>query len=1002
MGSIVHKRLKTGGLLALLLLMTSIGWGQGFEDFTNSNAGSGYGDGSFVGNDGVTWTFLASRDANGDANGSGINLPALMLRRVADDSKVTSSEIPNGIGNFSVKLYKGFTGGGDRQVELFVNGVSQGTSVGFDDFDEHVFEVNDINISGNVVIEIKNTTSKQVIIDDVFWTAFGGGGNTDPLITNIVQVPSPDNVTSTDLVSVSADLIDSDGIASAELRWGTVSGSLDNTIAMTLDAGDSYTTVSAIPAQADGTTIYYEIEATDSNATPATTISPEQSYTVVDPLPFVLPYFNGLRNQDDLDEALSYGFVFNNTSLTATAGGYMKIENGSIVSPAIDFSIYDNLTVIFDMRTFGGNTSQELSVLISNDNGANYTSVVTFTTPSDYETFSQFIDLTSLNGANGRIKFEMTGGTNSIRFRDLSILPEFQGFIYSNGNWIPNDPNGLATAADDLYIINGTASLTENTDVRSIIINEGATLRIEKVLTIVGDINNNGSLLFVSTSSGNGELAQVPSGSTVTGNATVQRYMSDNRSYRVVSSAVTTATSIHANWQEGAISNSDDPAPGFGTHITGTTVDQENGFDATAAGEPSMFSLNHTNQELQAIDNTDVNTLMAGDSYFMFVRGDRSIDLSNDLASGQTVLRATGSLHTGTFTRDFATENIRDFVMFGNPYQSAVDVNSLLANSNNLNPAYYYVYDPNLGDNGAYVTVNLLDGNGTNTSGSVANKYLQPGQGAHVATSGSGASSVVFNESDKAPGNFTTTNRNDNRLVFDDMLTVQLYTADNYNGGGPVHDSFGIIFTEGSDNDLTLDDAVKPMNIHENLGIDHDGTYLSIENRDIPQPTEVYGLYSAGYQSTDYVLNMTMDGLSNLAVYLIDSFTDEAILLVTGEETAYNFSVDPNEPLSIATNRFSVSVEEILSVENNSLLSGIRLYPNPMADNTFFINAPKLNGENLSVSIRDLSGRTISDQTLDCRANTVTVPVSSNLSSGVYLVTLTHQGEVKTYRLIKE
>src|SRR5690606_33811250 len=114
---------------------------------------------------------------------------------------------------------------------------------------------------------------------------------------------------------------------------------------------------------------------------------------------------------DDLDEALSYGFVFNNTSLTATAGGYMKIENGSIVSPAIDFSIYDNLTVIFDMRTFGGNTSQELSVLISNDNGANYTSVVTFTTPSDYETFSQFIDLTSLNGANGRIKFEMTGGT---------------------------------------------------------------------------------------------------------------------------------------------------------------------------------------------------------------------------------------------------------------------------------------------------------------------------------------------------------------------------------------------------------------------------------------------------------------------------------------------------------------------------------------------------------------------------------------------------------------
>src|SRR5690554_555739 len=236
MVSIVRKHLKTGGLLVLFFLMASIGWGQGFEDFTNSNAGTGYGDGSFVGNDGITWTYLASRDGNGDANGSGINLPALMLRRDSDDSKVTSSEIPNGIGNFSVKLYKGFTGGGDRQVELFVNGISQGTSVGFDDFSEHLFEVNDINISGNIIIEIRNITSKQVIVDDIFWTAFGGGGNTGPLITNIIQVPSSDNVTSLDPVSVSADLIDGDGIASAELRWGTVSGNLVNTIAMTLQA----------------------------------------------------------------------------------------------------------------------------------------------------------------------------------------------------------------------------------------------------------------------------------------------------------------------------------------------------------------------------------------------------------------------------------------------------------------------------------------------------------------------------------------------------------------------------------------------------------------------------------------------------------------------------------------------------------------------------------------------------------------------------------------------
>ena len=51
---------------------------QGLEDFTNSNATSTYADNSFVGNSSVTWSFIQSRDANGDANSSGISLPGLM------------------------------------------------------------------------------------------------------------------------------------------------------------------------------------------------------------------------------------------------------------------------------------------------------------------------------------------------------------------------------------------------------------------------------------------------------------------------------------------------------------------------------------------------------------------------------------------------------------------------------------------------------------------------------------------------------------------------------------------------------------------------------------------------------------------------------------------------------------------------------------------------------------------------------------------------------------
>ena len=158
--------------LVLTLFISGFSFGQGSEDFTNSGATSSYLDGSFVGNSGVTWTYVASRDGNSDANSSSISLPALMLRRSSSSSKITSSTVTGGIGDFSVKLYKGFTGGGNRQVELFVNGVSKGVSTPFDNFDEQLFTVSGINVTGDVVIEIVNTTSKQVIIDDITWTPY--------------------------------------------------------------------------------------------------------------------------------------------------------------------------------------------------------------------------------------------------------------------------------------------------------------------------------------------------------------------------------------------------------------------------------------------------------------------------------------------------------------------------------------------------------------------------------------------------------------------------------------------------------------------------------------------------------------------------------------------------------------------------------------------------------------------------------------------------------------
>ncbi len=569
-------------------------------------------------------------------------------------------------------------------------------------------------------------------------------------------------------------------------------------------------------------------------------------------------------------------------------------------------------------------------------------------------------------------------------------------FVYENEVWTPSNPTGISTSVDNIHIINGTALFSTNISANNLNINAGATLNVEKVLTVAGDITNDGNLVFVSSATSNGELASVSGTSIISGGATVQRYMQNKRSYRMISSAVTTTSSIHDNWQEGASSNTNNPHPGFGTHITGTTADQTNGFDGTFTGNPSMFTVNVGSQHFEAIANTDVNTLTAGNPYLLFVRGNRATDLSDNDASSPTVLRATGSLFTGPYTQNFETTTLGDFAMFGNPYQSAVDINSVFANSINVKSNIYYVYDPSLGDNGAYVTVLLPEG--TNTSSSSANEYLQPGQGAQFATLAAGASAVLFNESDKAPGEFTATSRPHSG---NDMLTVKLYTTENFNNGGSVHDSFGILFAEGNDNGINKEDAKKPMNFYENLGIDHDGTYLSLEQREMPQTGDTYPLYSSGYKHSEYTLKLTIDGLESTSLYLEDRFTGISTPLEAGDNF-YGFKVDANNTLSLATDRFSIRTEERLGVNDHGLLAEIRLYPNPLKGDTFFIDSTRLNGKQLQVTINDLSGRRIFEQNLECNANTVTVPMGYDIASGVYLVTLKHDEEAKTYRLIKE
>lgn len=158
-------------LFALLSVM--IVSAQGLETFDNATElpGNSYSDGSFVGNDGITWEYTEARDEGSHAiTGEGI-----MLRNNNEGGNLTAT-IQGGIGNFSVDTRKAFTGGGARGLELLINGVLIGDEfvLNFESGEDptiYPFEVNDINIEGEFTIEIR-ATGAQITLDNIEWTGY--------------------------------------------------------------------------------------------------------------------------------------------------------------------------------------------------------------------------------------------------------------------------------------------------------------------------------------------------------------------------------------------------------------------------------------------------------------------------------------------------------------------------------------------------------------------------------------------------------------------------------------------------------------------------------------------------------------------------------------------------------------------------------------------------------------------------------------------------------------
>ncbi|MEZ0005859.1 hypothetical protein ABH942_001216 [Flavobacterium sp. 28YEA47A] len=132
----------------------------GSETFSNiGTASTAYATRTWTGDNGVAWSATDAR-TDQELTGKAIALRTSTLKN--------TSTIANGVGTLSFKYKRVFTG--NSTLKLFVNGVQYGGDIAVTSDVSATFSFA-VNVSGNAVIEIRNS-GNRTIVDDLTWSCY--------------------------------------------------------------------------------------------------------------------------------------------------------------------------------------------------------------------------------------------------------------------------------------------------------------------------------------------------------------------------------------------------------------------------------------------------------------------------------------------------------------------------------------------------------------------------------------------------------------------------------------------------------------------------------------------------------------------------------------------------------------------------------------------------------------------------------------------------------------
>lgn len=177
-------------LLGCALLLSGLTFAQGHETFDNlATTGNSYANGSFIGQNGVEWTYGQCR-GDIELNGKAITLG----RNRAEPQFLESALIPGGIGTLEFSFMQAFSK--DVHMEVYVNNDLIYTATTNDELE--VIKSSGpitVEVAGDFVLKFVNPGDVgQVTLDDIIWTDHDATvGIDENEITGFSYFPNPAN-----------------------------------------------------------------------------------------------------------------------------------------------------------------------------------------------------------------------------------------------------------------------------------------------------------------------------------------------------------------------------------------------------------------------------------------------------------------------------------------------------------------------------------------------------------------------------------------------------------------------------------------------------------------------------------------------------------------------------------------------------------------------------------------------------------------------------------------